>query len=239
MREFVFTIQYESGTDRLMDLFIEYPAAKAKSAACCATSESMWRIDHLLGGEEALDRIDDLFLDEDWCNECLHAPNCDSKRHYYVLDRTPTHRVVYTHREEIEHCHSIPYLAAAHIGDGVLFEAERRADAYHWKVLMPESGEVGALYDAVRSRMRDGLEVNLHHITECSDWNQQSIAASRLSHEQRMAIEAAVDHGYYATPRGTTVEDLSDELDVPRSTLQYRIQQAEERIVNQFVDNSI
>lgn len=239
MREFAFTIRYESGVDRLMDLFIDNPDAKAKSTACCATVDSMWRIDHLLGIEEVLNRIDSIFLHEEWCNECLHAPNCNSTRHHSLMNRSPTHRVVYTHREEIERCHSIPYLASSHIGDGVLFEAERRGNEYRWKVLMPSDEAVGALYDAIESRMRDGLELDLHRIAECNDWNQQSIAAAQLSPEQQDAVEAAVEHGYYATPRGTTVEELSDLLEVPRSTLQYRLQGAEERIVKRFADSSL
>lgn len=235
MREFVFTIRYEPGVDRLMDLFIEWPRAKARTPSCFATDESMWRIDHVTGPEEALEEIDTAFLDDDWCNECTHAPTCESRRRYEVIERGSTHRVVYTRRDEIHRCHSVPYLAADHIGDGLLFEAERRENRYEWRMLMPEAAGVGALFDAVQSQLRDGLELELGHMTELRRWNRYALTATRLSQVQREAVEAAVERGYYATPRETTVGELSEALDVPRSTLQYRLQGAEERIMDQFV----
>lgn len=238
MREFVFTVRFEPDVDRLMDAFIEHPDARAHSTACAVTRDRMWRVDHLVGHEDALDQIEDRFLDEGWCNECLHAPNCESAREYRVLSRDPTHRVVYTRRAEIDRCHSVPYLAVDELGDGLLFRADRRAHRYDWRVLLPEESEVGALYDAVQSRLMDGVEVDLRHVGECSDWSGPPLVATRLSPEQREAITLAVDRGYYATPREVTLADLSEELSVPRSTFQYRLRQAERRVIEAVVDAS-
>lgn len=234
MREFVFTIRYSEGVDRLMDLFMEWPEAKVRTPSCFATDENTWRVDHVTGPEAALDRIDDAYLDDGWCNECAGASTCESTRRYEVIERGPTHRVIYVRRDETRRCHSVPYLAAAHLGDGLLFEAERRADRYEWRMLMPEATGVGALFDAVQSQLRDGLDLELGHMTELRGWNSYSLTATRLSQVQREAVMAAVEHGYYATPRETTVAELSDLLDVPRSTLQYRLQSAEERIMERF-----
>jgi len=52
-------------------------------------------------------------------------------------------------------------------------------------------------------------------------------------------LEAAVERGYYSRPREVTVSDLSDELGVPRSTVQYRLRSAEDLVVSQFVDNAL
>ncbi|MFB6176769.1 MAG: helix-turn-helix domain-containing protein [Halobaculum sp.] len=43
-------------------------------------------------------------------------------------------------------------------------------------------------------------------------------------------------HGYYETPRECTVTELSDRLDVARSTLQYRLQRAESQLLAAFVE---
>ncbi|MFC6756302.1 helix-turn-helix domain-containing protein [Halomicroarcula sp. GCM10025894] len=52
-------------------------------------------------------------------------------------------------------------------------------------------------------------------------------------------MEAAVDYGYYRTPRDVSLTELADRLDVSRSTLQYRLQRAEAWIVRSFVTRSM
>ncbi|MGQ4555705.1 helix-turn-helix domain-containing protein [Halobellus sp. GM3] len=231
MRELVFTVQYESGVDRLMDRFIDSPDVRAVSTACFSTTQSMWRVDHLLGSEDALDRIQRVYLDEEWCNECLHAENCESRRRYELLGRRSAHRVIYTHREEVDLCHSIPYLAAEYVGDGVLLRTERQRDEYQWRALLPSGRRLGTLFDTIESRLRDGLSLEMKQLTEVSDWAPRAPVTARLPAEQRAVLEAAVDRGYYAVPRETTIEELADDLDVPRSTLQYRLQRAEQRLI--------
>lgn len=236
MREFEFTLRYERGADRLMDRFADHPDASAWTPTCVATPRSTWQVTHLLGPEAALDRIEAVYLDEAFCNECLHAHECESVRTHDVLARRPSHRVVYTRRTETGECHSVPSLAAEHVGEGVLFDALRREDGYRWTVLMPDDGGVGALFDAVSAGLREGIGIDLGHVSDLRDRSVRSFPGLDLPHDQREAIVAAVEHGYYATPRETTVADLSEALDVPRSTLQYRLQRAEARVVRQAVE---
>jgi predicted DNA binding protein len=56
-----------------------------------------------------------------------------------------------------------------------------------------------------------------------------------LSPEQEAALRAAVEHGYYESPREVDVGDLADHLDVPRSTLTYRLRRAEEHLAKRHV----
>ena len=113
-----------------MDEFIERSGLRAQTAACFATERSMWRVDHVLGSESALNAVETRFLDESVCNECLDIVGCSSTREYQVLSDDPEHRVYFTRYEEIRHCHSTPYLAVDHVGDGLLIEAERCGDEY-------------------------------------------------------------------------------------------------------------
>jgi predicted DNA binding protein len=235
MREFVFTLSYQRGVDTLVDAFIDHPEVTALSTTCVATAEHMWRLDSLLGPESALDRVETLFLDESRCNEC-HTGGCDTERRYEVLDRTPTYRLLYTHRREIQGCHSIPYLTAEHVGSGVLFETERSGDTYEWTVLMPNDAGIGRLYDSIDTELREGVTLSLEHITGHQGWRSGVPAVTGLSHAQREAVTEAVERGYYETPRECTITELSDRLDIARSTLQYRLQRAESQLLAGFVE---
>ena len=235
MREFEFTVHYEPGADDLMDLFVETPSLHARSQTCFANADAMWRIDRIVGPADVLDRLDDLYLDESTCNECLDMERCNSTREYQVLDAGTEHRLIYTRRQEIDRCHSIPYLAVDHVGDGVLLDAERSGDEYVWRVLMPEATSVGELYDAIDGNLRDGLTLELGHVAPVEGWNDRR-DWDDLSVEERRTLQAAVDAGDYCTPRETTVDELAGDLGVPRSTVQYRLQRAEGKVIERFAD---
>jgi len=59
-----------------------------------------------------------------------------------------------------------------------------------------------------------------------------------LSPEQEAAVRAAVEHGYYESPRETDVGDLAEHLDIPRSTLTYRLRRAEEQLAKAYVSET-
>jgi predicted DNA binding protein len=235
MREFAFTVEYESGADRLMDSFIEYPELAAKTVTCSVTPQSIWRVDRLTGPAEAIDAIEAPYLDPERCDECLHDGCCHVSQEYEVLAAESTSETIYVYQTDIEDCHSIPYLAAKHLGDGLLYEALRRGDHHEWRVLMREDSAVGELYDALQSGLRDGLTLSLRHLGEPTHWCDEAVCAADLSYEQRHALEAAVAHGYYETPREMSAEELATELEIPRSTLQYRLRRAESWLARGFV----
>jgi hypothetical protein len=234
MREFAFTVRFERGADPLMDVFIDEPGLRTRSQACFADEQSMWRVDAVHGPPDALERVDDRYFDESECNECLDVERCDSTREHTVIDRGPEHRIVYTRRRYIVGCHSIPTLAVREIGDGLLFESRRQGEAYTWIVLMPGDAAVGELYDRIRAELRDGLSLELGHVSDVE--TASFLGPDRvLSATERATLEAAVDAGYYGTPRETTVAELAESLGEPRSTVQHRLQRAEASIVEQFV----
>jgi len=237
MREFVFTVEYDAGVDPLADVFIEHPDAIAVSLACCVTSHNMWRLDRLTGSAAALDALEACYLDGA-CNECIGHENCGATCQYELLGRTPASRTVYTFRPEVERCHSIPYLAARYLGDGLVFETTRQRDRYEWHVLLRDHDSVGELYDALQRGLRPGLRVSLQHLGTPDRWCERAVTVADLPHEQRAALAAAVEGGYYETPRRATVADLAETLDVPRSTLQYRLQRAEAWLARAFVDTA-
>ncbi|ESP88489.1 helix-turn-helix domain-containing protein [Candidatus Halobonum tyrrellensis] len=239
MREFEFVVRFDEGVDDLMDVFRAYPSLSARTSVCVCTEETMWRVDHLKGPAEGLEAVEEVFLDESRCNECLDAPDCETSRWYQVLDRQSNALTVYTRRREVSDCRSVPYIVVDHLGDGVLFEARRTGAEYRWKVLYPEDGPVGALYDAIEAELRPGLELEVSHLRTAGNWDVESSAGARLSHDHWEVLEAAYEAGYYERPREVTVTELAEELGVPRSTVQYRLRTAEDTVLSRFIERSL
>lgn len=235
MRELVFTVGYDRGADPVMDCFIDAPDMVNRTISCHVTSDVMWRLDRVVGPTAGLEALDDVFFDPMRCNECIGATHCHTDWEYELLASDDNSRVIYTYRPENGDCHSIPYLAATHLGDGLIAEAERRANQYQWRILMPDDRRVGDLYDALQAELRAGLELEVKQLTDSTHWDEAAMSLIQLPHEQRVVIEAAVERGYYRTPREITAEELAEALGVPRSTLQYRLRRAEAYLVTCLV----
>lgn len=239
MHEFQFTVRYEAGADDLMDVFRSHPRLRARSSVCFVTESTMWRIDQVSGPPDALEAFDGRFLDESTCNECLDDPGCNTYRRYRVLDRTPNARTVYTFREEIADCHSVPYIVVDRIGDGVVFQATRSEAEYRWKVLYPGDQPIGELYDEIEATLRPGLTLELDRLTQHGNWNPVTKATAALSGDHWEILETASELGYYDRPRAVTVAELASELGIARSTAQYRLRTAEDHIIQSFLDGIV
>lgn len=57
-----------------------------------------------------------------------------------------------------------------------------------------------------------------------------------LTDRQESIVRAAVEHGYYDTPRRCSLTELADELGLAKSTASETLHRAEEKIVKQFVE---
>jgi hypothetical protein len=103
---------------------------------------------------------------------------------------------------------------------------------------MRSDRNVGLLFDNLGARLRDGLSFRMGHLREAEGWQRTPLDDARLPPEQRLALERAVDAGYYETPRAVSLDELATDLDVPRSTLSYRLRRAEARLARTFVDRN-
>lgn len=233
MREFTFTIEYESDVDPMMDVCEAYPDLRIRSLDCHADDRSLWRLDRAIGPVNALAELDAVFLDSDTCNDCLDAPSCESEKVYERVGRGRSSRTYYSRWPNDDRCSSVDRLAATYLRPGV-WRATREGSRYRWDLLVESDDRIGPFYDAVQTAHGEGRRFVFDHLREAVDWGD-ALGTTALSPDQRTAVETAVDNNYYDEPRGTTVASLADDLSVPTSTLSYRLRRAEARLVSAFV----
>lgn len=58
-----------------------------------------------------------------------------------------------------------------------------------------------------------------------------------LTDRQQRIVSAAIEQGYYDTPRECSLTDLADHLDLAKSTLSETLHRAEEKMVKRFAEN--
>lgn len=235
MRELVFALEYEPGCNRVADALAEHPDARVRSLSLHATAERLWRVDHATGTPDALDAIEDAFLTGDYYADCLATDDCGATQTTRVLDRTTDTLILYSDWERTPTCASVPHIARDHLGDGVLFETRHEARHYTWRLIHSGQGDVAAFFDDLEVAVGECAQMEMLRTADTASARGSDGTSSGLSPEQEAALRAAVDHGYYETPREVDVGELAEHLDVPRSTLTYRLRRAEEQLAKQHV----
>lgn len=237
MRELVFTLDYDPGCNTVADTLADHPDARIRSLSLHATDESLWRVDHATGSPDALEAIETAFLTGDYYADCLATEDCGATSTTQLLEHTDDTLILYSYWERTPVCTSVPHLALDHLGDGVLFETRHEQRQYTWRIIHSGDGNVRAFFDDLDDAVGDCAEMEMVRLTDASTTTTAaSVDAAGLPPNQREALEAAVEHGYYETPREVDVGELADHLGVPRSTLTYRLRRAEAYMATQFVD---
>lgn len=232
MRELTFTIEFESGADPLMDRFIEQPELAADAVAACVRRDRFWRIERFAGPRQALDGVEGYWFDDG-------PPATGEDSTHERLERSRTTLVVYTFIERLHTRNSVPALAARHLDLGHVFQTQRRDDRQRWRLLMRSDENVDVFYDALRTHLPDDRRLSMGRLGDVERWEFDSTATISLPREQRDTVRAAIEHGYYETPRKVTVEQLADRLDVPASTVSYRLRAAEATLAKGYFRRSV
>lgn len=237
MRELVFELNYRPGWNSVADALVEHPEATVRSLSCHVTSERLRRVDHIEGSPEAIDALEAAYETAEYFPDCLVTDDCGASSETRVLERTDGSIVIYCLWERTGRCTSVPHLALEYLGEGLLFETRQRGSQYTWRIVLAGGEAVGDFTDALRTAV-DG--VGGMELLRLIDRTPGGVAADRSGTEsipkaQRQAVHAAVEHGYYETPRRIELSELADILDVPRSTLSYRLRRAEAELAERFV----
>jgi len=237
MRELVFELDYRPGFSPVADTLAEYPGATIRSLSCHVTADSLWRVDLIQGSQEAISALESAYQTADYFPDCLVTKDCGATTETRVLDRTDESLVIYCVWDRSDICTSVPHLALAHLGEGLLFETRQEGHQYVWRIVLAGNETIGQFADALRSEIEDIGGMELLRLTEHMPGRDSAPRqdTEEPSPEQRSALHAAVEHGYYETPRQIEVTELADELGVPQSTLSYRLQRAEAQLATQFV----
>ena len=221
-----------------MDVFGEHEALRSRSVACHVSSEGIWRIDRFTGPTDVLEAVDRVYADHDRCLDCLTGIHDPQSTVHETLGASSGLRTVYTFRDVTSDCYEVPGLTYKYISKDVLSKSKRQGDTEEWWPPPPrDNGGVGDLSADLEASLRSGLSVEFAKIPEPTYWAKKAVTVAELPTEQRTAVETAVEYGYYETPPGILLADLAEELDLPQSTLQYRLQQTESWIIEQFVRN--
>ena len=236
MRELVFALEYEPGCNRIADTLADHPDASIRSLSLHATEDRLWRVDHATGTPGALADIEDAFLNSDYYADCLAAQDCDATQTTQVLDHTNDTLVLYSYWERTPLCSSIPHIARDHLGDGLLFDTRHESRHYTWRIIHSGEGDVSAFFEELETAVGDCARTEMLRTAATSTpTSKGDDSAAELSPKQEAALQAAVEHGYYESPREIDVGELAEHLNVPRSTLTYRLRRAEEHLAKQHV----
>ncbi|WP_129115698.1 helix-turn-helix domain-containing protein [Halegenticoccus tardaugens] len=236
MREFVFALDYEPDSNPVADVLAAHPETTVRSLSCHVTPESLWRVDHATGPPDALAALEDAFLTADYCSDCLVTEDCGADCDSQVLDRADGTLVLYTYWARTPVCTSVPHLALEHLGEGLLFETRREGRRYRWRIVLSDAANVPGFFAALGDEVGECAGMEMIRLTDLSPRRARADADEELlPREQRDALRAAVEHGYYETPRDVDLSELAADLGVPRSTLSYRLRRAEAQLATQFV----
>lgn len=234
MREFVFDLVYEETAGPLQQLLTDATGVSSTAIGGCIDAKEFWRLERFEGDEDGVDNLTNAGQRELLAVEQITPAGCEGAVHREVLKQTDTGCELYYHLRDIGNCESVPTLAVEYIDPDVLFELKRSQNRETWTVMMETDDGVGLFYDALQVSLQDGIRFEFDHIGQASKRRTGLFARKNLPAEQREALVEAVGRGYYEKPRQITLEELSTELDCPRSTLSYRLRSAESRLAKSF-----
>lgn len=235
MRELTFELEYEAGADPLMDVFVESSSLSSDGIASCVRRDRFWRLERFVGPSSSLERVEQVRLDPDTPREVMTHTECRAVREYDVLERAPATLVLHTHVKRLHTCNSVMALAARHLDLGVVFQTKRRENCQRWRLLMRSEENVDVFYDQATEYLGEGIELHIGRLGPAERLEYDSLATVSVSEEQRETLRAAIEHGYYETPRQLTVVELAEVLGVPQSTVSYRLRRAEAQLAKGYL----
>lgn len=147
----------------------------------------------------------------------------DDVTSFDVLDERATQAVV-----QFETSMPLLLLPARDSGVPVEMPVEIRDGTVEWQLTAPRE-RLSALADRLG---HFGIDYRVEYVRD------QRIDEDLLTDRQRRLVGAAVEAGYYDTPRETSLTQLASELDIAKSTASETLHRAEEKIVKQYLQST-
>jgi predicted DNA binding protein len=237
MRELVFALEYDPESNAVADILAANPETTIRSLSCHVTSDNLWRVDHVSGNHDALNGLAETVANAEYYTDCLARRDCEADWETRVLDRTEDVLVLYSYWTRTPSCMSIPHLALDHFGDGLIFETTWTGRRYEWRIIAPGDTAFHDFREAIEAEIDGTTGVDFVRVGDTAVDTGEDVGEEALTPEQDSAIRAAVERGYYETPREVETYELAEELDVPGSTLSYRLRRAESKLATAYVDD--
>ncbi|MEF8827078.1 MAG: helix-turn-helix domain-containing protein, partial [Halapricum sp.] len=239
MYDFSFEITYNAGADEYVDVFMQRESLRSEAIYSCHDPSELWTLESVTGDPGDLAVIDQLLLDESVERESISDRECNLSRTASLLTEEQRRRVAYTYVSDRDHCETVPFITAKYVDGGVLFQQSRTGDTVRWRVLVQDDSKIGFLYDTLSAKLGEGLSFSFKHLTEIDRWDSGLLSPVDIRAEQREVLKLAVERGYFETPRKVTLDELADELALPRSTVSYRLRRATAELAKRFADQQL
>ena len=237
MREFVFALEFDPGTNPVADILAAHSETRLRSLSCHVTAETLWRVDHVTGSEAALDAVVEAVTTADYYADCLVRRDCEGEWETRTLDRSDETLILYSYWNRTPACTSIPHLAVEHFGNGLIFETTWASRRHEWRIIAPGDATYRAFHEAIEREIGETTGVDFVRVGDTAVEPMGNDDDRGLTPEQDEALRAAVKHGYYETPREIGTYELAEELGIPGSTLSYRLRRAEATLATEYVDD--
>jgi len=120
----------------------------------------------------------------------------------------------------------LPLLAARDSGVPLETPFEIRDGDLSWEVTAPHErlSDLGEMLDSF------GVSFEVEYVRDAVPDDQL------LTDRQQRLVQAAVESGYYDTPRECSLTELAERVDIAKSTASETLHRAEEQIVKQYAD---
>lgn len=105
---------------------------------------------------------------------------------------------------------------------------EVRDSSLQFSVTIPDRTHIAPLIDDLRER---GATVSVNRILTAGSEDEE---APGLTEKQREAFLLAVEAGYYDRPRGATLDEIADELDITSSAVSQRLTAVKRRLARRY-----
>lgn len=238
MREFVFELEYETGVNPLIDVLSEHPDVTSKGIDSVVSDENICRIERITGPADGIETAKRCLQQRLGDVETITKTACDVTAHLNILNSTESRRDIHVYFEAIQGGDSIHTIATKHLGTDLLLKVERTQRTQRWRIICKNDEGFGNFYDAFQGALKNGISFRFSHVGQAQDVQTNFFSEPEMPTEQRVALVSAVKHGYYESPREISLETLSDNLGWPRSTLSYRLRQAEAELAEAFVGDA-
>ena len=168
------------------------------------------------------------------CESCETDSATPVTSHQEADSTSSTDRTItkYHSGEACSHCPASVFAAYGCIPHFIREDGQ----SFFIKTFLPDSTMVSELIGDLNEI---GSTVRLVSMTHTGSGDQLSeeiyeVDVSMLTPKQREALQLAIDEGYYATGKETSMESLADQLGISTSAFSQRLARAEQNMMGQF-----